>query len=80
MFLIILLLFTSCNSTKTKAISNDAIQQTNAFPHATRNPNEVICINCRAKFKVTKAMHKVVNGHEYIECPVCHHDYLKKSN
>ena len=75
----LLLIFTACNSNKPK-ISNDAIQQVNSFPQASRNPSEVICVNCRAKFKVAAAMHKTSNGKVEIICPVCHHKYLKKSN
>ena len=77
--LLILLVFTACNANKTRHISNDAIQQANAFPQASRNPNEVICVNCHAKFKVSKAMHKMSNGKIYIICPICHHRYLKKN-
>ena len=84
MLLTILLFFTACNSEKTKTLNNDAYQEaqetTRSFPRATRNPDEVICHNCEAKFKVSSAMHKVENGQEYIECPICHHDYLKKSD
>ncbi len=78
--LLLLLLFTACNSEKTKGISNDAIQQANAFPHATRNPDEVICQNCHAKFKIATAMHKLSNGKVEIICPICHHVYLKKAH
>ncbi len=80
---LLLLLFTACNSEKTKNISNDAFQQahaTRSFPQASRNPDEVICQNCHAKFKVSRAMHKMSNGKVYIICPICHHRYLKKSN
>lgn len=76
------LLLIGCNNSKPKAIiSNDAYQQvnnSNKFPQARRNPNEVVCVNCRSKFKLSSAQHKQHNGHEYIECPICHHDYLKK--
>ncbi len=81
---ILLLLLVACNAEKTKNISTDAHQQaqatTRSFPQATRSPDEVVCINCRAKFKLARAMHKMKDGHEYIECPICHHDYLKKSH
>ena len=81
---ILLLLLTSCNSEKAKSISNDAYQQaqstTRGFPQASRNSDEVICVNCRAKFKASSGMHKIHDGHDYIACPVCHHDYLKKRN
>ena len=75
-----LLIFTACNADKTRNISNDALQQANAFPQASRNPDEVVCVNCHAKFKASSAKHKMDNGHEYIECPICHHNYLKKNH
>jgi len=75
-----LLIFTACNADKTRNISNDAIQQANAFPHASRSPDEVICVNCHAKFKVSRAMHKMSNGKVYIICPICHHRYLKRGH
>lgn len=82
--IMLLLLVTACNSEKAKNINNDAYQQaqetTRSFPQASRNPDEVICVNCRAKFKLARAMHKTHDGHEYIVCPVCQHDYLKKSH
>ena len=77
--LLLLLIFTACNSNKPK-ISDDALQQANSFPQARRNPDEVICVNCRAKFKVAAAMHKLSNGEVEIICPICHHVYLKKSH
>ncbi len=78
--LLILLVFTACNANKTRTISNNAIQQANAFPQASRNPNEVVCVNCRAKFKVARAMHKLNNGKVEIICPVCHHIYQKENH
>ena len=80
---ILLLTLTACYSGKAKNLTTDAHQQaqssTRSFPQASRNPDEVICVNCRAQFKLARAMHKTHDGHDYIACPVCHHDYLKKS-
>ena len=72
--------FLGCNSSKSKSITNNAHQQVNntrSFPTAR---GEVVCHNCRAKFKLAAQMQKQAHGHSYIECPVCHHDYSKKSN
>jgi len=77
--LAISLTFVGCNSSKSKSISNSAHQQVNntrAFP---RPANNVVCHNCRSAFKISTQMHKQANGHNYIECPVCHHDYSKKA-
>jgi len=75
------ILFTGCNSTKAKVTTaNNAHQQVNNqrrnFPRPSGN---VICHNCRAAFKVSQEMQKQSNGKNYIECPVCHHDYSKSS-
>ena len=75
LLLLQLSLFTACNAEKAKVIKN--------FPQATnssRSTNIVVCRNCRAKFKISSGMHKMHDGHDYIECPVCHHNYLKKVN
>jgi len=80
--LLSLALLIGCNSNKPKAtINNDAYQQVNnthQFPQTRRNPNEVVCVNCRSKFKLSAAHYKQKDGHKYIECPICHNDYLKK--
>jgi uncharacterized paraquat-inducible protein A len=74
-----LLAFFGCNSNKPKATAtNNAhqeVNQRNSFPRPSGN---VICHNCRASFKISANMQKASNGHSYIECPVCHHDYSKK--
>ena len=85
LLLLQLSLFTACNAEKSKVIDNAHQQaRTQNFPQATttssRVSDNVVCHNCRATFKVASAMHKMKNGHDYIECPVCHHDYLKKAN
>jgi len=75
-------LFTACNSTK-PALNSDAHQEanTNSFPQSSRRSNEnVICHNCRASFKISNAMKKQNGNQTYIECPICHHDYLKKAH
>jgi len=76
-----LLLLLGCNANNPKTeISNNAHQQVNntrAFPTAATR--EVVCHNCRAKFKLTAQLQKTSNGHTYIECPICHHDYTKST-
>ena len=74
-------LFTACNSTK-PTLNNNAHQEASvSFPEAsTRSKENVICQNCRANFKISMAMHKQNGQQTYIECPICHHDYLKKAH
>jgi len=74
-------LFTACNSTQAKL--NNTHQEVSAsnFPTpSSRSKDTVNCHNCRANFKISTAMHKQNGTSTYIECPVCHHDYLKKVN
>ena len=72
-------IFLGCNSSKPKVISNSAHQQVNNTRSFPRAAGEVVCHNCRATFKIAANMHKQTHGHNYVECPVCHHDYSKKS-
>lgn len=74
--------FSGCNANKPKSIDNAAHQQVNnthSLPTISSNNRDTNCLNCRATFKLSKAVQKYSNGNNYIECPVCHKDYLKKS-
>ena len=77
------LIFLGCNSTKSKGLDSGAHQQatntTRGFPSVKRPANNVNCRNCRATFKLSMSTQKQSNGHSYIACPVCKHDYLKKA-
>ncbi|MCK4440877.1 MAG: hypothetical protein KAU90_02650 [Sulfurovaceae bacterium] len=43
--------------------------------------DEVICQNCRAHFKLKRKWRKLaMKGNAEIDCPVCHHNYLKKAS
>ena len=69
-------LFTACNSTTTpSAPANDAHQEA-----SRRSADNVICHNCRASFKLSMAQKKQNGKESYIECPICHHNYLKKAH
>ncbi len=75
------LTFTACNSTQkvTKETTTQRTAQTRGFSNAKRPRDNAICTNCRAVFKLSQAKQKTTNGHSYIECPVCHHNYLEKA-
>ena len=77
------LTFTACNSAKPKGLDNNSHQQatntTRGFPTIKRPANNVNCRNCYATFKLSRASQKQSKGHKYIECPVCHKDYLSKA-
>ena len=83
--LVLTLTFTACTSSKSKDLPTDAHQQATTsapkFPVIVKRPNnDVTCLNCYATFKLSMATQKQANGHSYAECPICHHDYLKKVN
>ena len=82
--LLLSLTFVGCNETKSKGLERSAHQQANnssaSFPSVRRIPNDVVCQNCRATFKLAMATRKHSQEHSYTACPVCKKDYLKKSN
>ena len=78
--LLTLVTIVGCNSSKSKTTTtnNNAHQEANQRNSFPRPADNVICHNCRATFKISSQMQKSSHGHNYIECPVCHHDYAKK--
>ena len=81
--LLVSLNFTACTKTKSKTLTPNNTEETtrthSSFPVTRRNPDSVVCLNCRATFKLSYATQKQSHGHTYIECPICHHNYLKKA-
>jgi len=82
--LVLSLTFTACAPTKSQDLNTtsqpQATTSTSKFPVIVKRPNdEVTCLNCYATFKLSMATQKQSNGHTYIECPICHHNYLKKA-
>jgi len=40
----------------------------------------VVCHNCTAKFKLSDKIQKMsMKGDAVVDCPICHHNYLKKA-
>jgi len=40
----------------------------------------VVCHNCTAKFKLSPKIQKMsMKGDAVVDCPICHHNYLKKA-
>jgi len=81
--LLLSLTFLGCNANTAKSINSEAHQQasnqTGKFPTVKRPANNVNCRNCYATFKLSMATKKQSHGHNYIACPVCNKNYLKKS-
>ena len=81
--LLITLTFTACNSSKSKSLDNDSHQQastqTRGFPTVKRPSKDVVCHNCYSTFKLSRAIQKQSHGNNYIACPICHKNYLKKA-
>jgi len=83
--LVLTLTFTACTTTP-KSNDLNTTTQTQAtttppkFPVIVKRPSdEVTCLNCYATFKLSMGTQKQANGHSYTECPICHHNYLKKA-
>ena len=40
----------------------------------------VVCHNCSAQFKLSQKIQKMsMKGDAVVDCPICHHNYLKKA-
>jgi len=55
------------------------------FGHVRQNndniEDEVVCQNCMAHFKLKRKWRKLaMKGNAMIDCPVCHHNYLRKAS
>lgn len=52
----------------------------NTTPANSVGGRTVVCHNCTAQFKLSEQIHKMsMKGNAVVDCPVCHHNYLKKS-
>jgi len=81
-----LITFTACAAEKEKEpIQVDDNSNRFRTINATNNNNRVgnqtvVCHNCRAEFKLSQKIQKMsMKGDAVVECPVCHHNYLKKA-
>jgi len=68
-----------------KNVASSNQYQNRQFGHVRQNDNnredEVICQNCRAHFKLKRKLRKLaMKGNAIIDCPVCHHNYLRKAS
>ncbi|SFV64968.1 hypothetical protein MNB_SV-14-1528 [hydrothermal vent metagenome] len=77
--------FTACQAEKAKTpVKNEGnsnrFRTINAINNDRVGEITVVCHNCRAQFKLSQKMQKMaMKGNAIIECPVCHHNYLKKA-
>jgi DNA-directed RNA polymerase subunit RPC12/RpoP len=83
-----LITFTACASEKPETpkveVDNSnrfrTINATNTTPTNQVDGRTVVCHNCTAQFKLSNKIHKMsMKGDAVIDCPVCHHNYLKKA-
>lgn len=92
--LLVTLTFTACTKTEespkptpkevstevtTAVLTEENTEPTRGFPRAKNPSDNVVCTNCYATFKLSRATQKLSHGHSYIECPICHKDYRKKA-
>jgi type IV pilus biogenesis protein CpaD/CtpE len=79
--LLSLLLFTSCASSpksqSQQVIPKNVETNTRIRTTSSTNNSDVVCHNCRAKFKLSMRIQKLVHdGNAEVKCPVCHKNYL----
>jgi DNA-directed RNA polymerase subunit RPC12/RpoP len=85
---ILALLITACSPEKQQQIPVQVEDNSNRFRTINANNNSttnrvgsqtVVCHNCRAEFKLSQQIQKMsMKGDAIVDCPVCHHNYLKK--
>jgi uncharacterized paraquat-inducible protein A len=79
LLLITILTLSMLNSCASKKNTEVATPKgfTNTRTIRTVNSSTVVCHNCRAKFKLSYRIQKLVhNGNAEVRCPVCHKNYL----
>ena len=81
-----LITFTACATEK--AEPKTEVENSNRFRTVTTTnttsqrvgSQTVVCHNCTAEFKLSDKIQKMsMKGDAVVDCPVCHHNYLKKS-
>ena len=66
----------SCASDKNTQVTPKGFENARTIRTANSGAN-VTCHNCRAKFKLSARIQKLVRaGSAEVECPVCHRNYL----
>ena len=76
------LLITACSPEKQQVpvqVENDSNRFRTINANNRVGSQTVICHNCRAEFKLSQQIQKMsMKGDAIVDCPVCHHNYLKK--
>ena len=74
--ILMLSLLNSCTSEKNTEVTPKGYENTRTIRTANSGTN-VVCHNCRAKFKLSLRIQKLVNaGQAEVRCPECHKNYL----
>ena len=83
-----LITFTACAAEKQQQNPVQVEDNSNRFRtiNASNSTNRqvgsqtVVCHNCTAQFKLSPQIQKMsMKGDAIVDCPVCHHNYLKKA-
>jgi DNA-directed RNA polymerase subunit RPC12/RpoP len=82
-----LIIFTACASEKQQQSPVQVEDNSNRFRtinagNSSRQVGSqtVVCHNCTAQFKLSQKIQKMsMKGDAIVDCPVCHHNYLKKA-
>jgi DNA-directed RNA polymerase subunit RPC12/RpoP len=79
-----LITFAGCAAEKSE--QNPVKVEENKFRTLTTDNNQrvgsqtVVCHNCSAEFKLSPKIQKMsMKGDAVVDCPICHHNYLKKA-
>ena len=81
-----LIIFTACASEKQQQSpvqvedNSNRFRTINAGNSSQVGSQTVVCHNCTAQFKLSQKIQKMsMKGDAIVDCPVCHHNYLKKA-
>jgi len=80
---LILITFSGCAAEKSEQnpvkVEGNKFRTLNANNQRTGSQT-VVCHNCSAQFKLSPEIQKMsMKGDAVVDCPVCHHNYLKKA-
>ena len=75
--LLTIAMLNSCANQKSQTVTIPKGYQNTRTVRTANSGSNVTCRNCRAKFKLSDRIQKLVHsGHAEVRCPECHKNYL----